>query len=183
MATKIPPSAAGVPAGQRSSALGSPATDLSISTGLAGDTDGGYEIEGTIVTPGNVAAATFTLQLNGADPANVWSNGVLLNGGTAPANLTATQNLVIGNSQVLNLVYVMTFHIVIGSKSGEWQNYKCTSESQRTASPSGPANVTNFIGGQFKTASQITAVSIHSSVTGAIDTTSFFKIRPRNFTS
>ena len=160
-----------------SAALGAAAQDLTVS-GLLGDTDGGYEIEGRILT--TAAAPDYTLYINGGDPpAGVGSAGVLDLQSGAVFGLTIKTALYVGSNSTANVSNI-TFRIRMGSLQGVMQAYNCQSFSRRST---GAECAQYNIAGQFTMAAQITSVGIHSSVAGAIDVGSFMRVRRLGFTT
>ncbi len=136
------------------------AQDIAVS-GLTGDSDGGYDIEGVIVAPGG---GQYYLQLNGVDPAGAESMNSFSTVAPAVATNGLVASLYLGTTPDSNPTTI-TFQIRIGSKSGTVQPFSCQMSAFRDAGTLIYSFNTN---GQFTAAAEVTAVRIHGSI-GATD--------------
>jgi hypothetical protein len=155
---------------------GGAVTDLAV-TGLNGDVDGGYTIEGIInrVADGD----RFYLQVNGATPSDAHCIGGILRNGTAIENPTGTDDLSLtpGSTGAYSLDGVLPFRIVIGSKSTEKQLFESTLWSDYAAV--GHDGIVFYCTGAFTPAANITSIRIHAGTASHIGTGSFIKVQAR----
>lgn len=163
----------------KSTTIAVAAADMTVS-GLTGDTDGGYVIVGNIQTIGTISGAlNLTLRTNGGVPNLAWSGGVAAFSTSAPANIGPAANLYISSPGIVDTVYNITFRAEIGSAQGMYQQFNCTSLGQRVSSPAAAAAIQYVTSGQFFPSAQITSVSVHADVAGAIDVGSYMYVQKR----
>jgi hypothetical protein len=144
-------------------------------SGLLGDTDGGYEIEGNLIT--TAAAPDYVLYINGATIAAGGGSGGNVNVTGTNFPLTLKTDLYVGSNATANISNI-AFRIRMGSKSGVLQAYTCLSFSLR----SGGVNFASYyITGQFTPGAQITSIAVHSASAGTIDTGSYVRVRRLGF--
>jgi hypothetical protein len=135
-------------------------------TGLTGDTDGGYEIEGRLVV-GNTNP-TYTLQPN-ALATNQAGRRLLVDAAATPIALTT---LVIGGGATIGTE--VGFRLQFQSKSGHIRFFFCTSEWVTAAA----AEVMEEIAARWTaTATVITSLRILSSVANGIGAGSMLTLR------
>ena len=156
---------------------GSAVQDITVSS-LTGDTDGGYEIEGNILTAG-VGYPTFYLNFNGSTPTGARSAWFFIvnSTGVLTAQVSET-DLNIGSISANLDVQNCAFRIRVGSKQGLVQFFKADSFSARA---NGTVGWTVSSNGQFKMGAQITSVSVHSNVASSIDIGSYIRVRKLGF--
>lgn len=161
-----------------SNTLVSAATDMTVS-GLDGSTCQEFIVNADIITVGQAGALNITCNINGGVPGNAWSGGayVLGTAGT-PSNIGAAANLYITSPSTTNTAFNFSIRIVLGAKHGVWQPYTCTAFGQRATSPIAGTATVYQVTGQFKMASQVTSISIHSDVASAIDIGSTMTVTP-----
>lgn len=156
------------------STAGAAVQDLTVS-GLLGDTDGGYEIEGNIVT--TAATPNYLLYINGATIAAGGGAGGNVNVTGTNFPLPLKTDLYVGSNATANISN-LAFRIRMGSKSGVLQAFSCLSFSLR----SGGVNFASYyVTGQFTPGAQITSISIHSDAAGTIDIGSYVRVRRLGF--
>lgn len=156
---------------------GAPTQDLTVS-GLAGDLDGGYEIEGKLLT--TAAAPDYLLYINGATvPAGGGSSGSFASNVPAVTGLGLKSDLYVA-SNADTTVSNITFRIRIGSIQGVMQTFTSQAFSRRGI---GTVCLAYNTAGQFTMAAQIASLSIHSSAGSTIDTGSFMRVRKLGFTA
>lgn len=156
---------------------GAAVQDLTVS-GLSGDTDGGYEIEGRILT--TAAAPDYVLYLNGATvPAGGGSSGNFASNTPSVAGIGLKADLYIASNNSSEISNI-TFRIRIGSKQGVMQTFTSQAFSRRGT---GTICLAYNTAGQFTMGAEITSLAIHSSVAGTIDAGSFVRVRRLGFTA
>lgn len=161
--------------GSKATVVGSAVQDLTI-TGLTGDSDGGYEFEGLIIT--TASSPLLSLQINGSAQGHTIPTYVTYNGATAvvSAGLIGARLEVGSNEQ--GTASNVTFRGRIGSKQGLIQAFNSRSMSVRTDNAVG---FTTDSVGQFTMGAEITSLSIHSSDAGQIDVGSYLRVRKLGF--
>jgi len=148
-------------------------TDLTVS-GLAGETDGDYEIDFNLIVQG-AGTITFYLRPFGASDANMLSD-------TITSNTNVLQSFPAQNGWVLGYVSSggvqmrFTGRAFMTSKSGQWRFYESQARETRT-NPIYEQDIS--VGHSSDTTTTVTDVSIHADVASAIRVGSKMKIRKR----
>jgi hypothetical protein len=178
MATNVPaltPSGGSGSAGTRF-ALVSNASVIT-ATSLLGDTDGDYELIGTLLLPAAPVNNAITLQPN-ADTGNATLEFVSsANGVTSSSSSTS---LLIGVPNTTGLSVVLTFLMRFASKSGDGNHlYSCSAFYLDNSGHN------NFIGnGQYtSTTTQITSLVVATNQANSLLSGSFVRIRKLGFTA
>jgi hypothetical protein len=144
-------------------AVGADATDVTIASNLNGDTDGGYEIVGTIVSPGASPGANYSIQVNGADPASCELIGQTIPTGGSVTGFF-TNNLYINNEQATFSASI-TFRVVMGSLHGVLMQYEAYSKLLPAV---GGTHTSRISIAYFNAAANITSISLHADTASAI---------------
>lgn len=149
---------------------GSNVTDLTVS-GLAGDTDGDYDIECEILFNGN--NQTFTIQPNGLATNQYGIYFIAGTGATVTTSLPVAAFTTTASS--------FTFRGILSSKSGRDRIW--TSQAMGLSGSPAAVMIQSAQGIWEGTATAITSIGIHTNVTSGIATASWCRESKRAFTN
>lgn len=152
-------------------------TDLTLDLtayGLTGDTSGDIEITGDLIYPASAGGPGYYVRPFGANDTNLESYYSVINASVAQAASTAA-NWFLANCSGTADVHI-NIYVYLTTKSGRPR--ACWMRSQPVAAPSA-SGFANVISAGFTTdmSTVIDAITVHSSVSGAIKAGSYMKAR------